>query len=435
MDVIIIGGGLAGLAAAERLVNAGKSVTILEARSRLGGRVRTGHVNGVPYPIEYGPEWFDPAGVLGRILERNGIRSVKSEGGYLRRRRGSFEESHDDPFGVDALIKRLESLGSKDRTLTDGLAASCPGPEWAEARSRFISYVEGFDAADPDRVSIRWLEAVERNESAADSDHRSLDGADRIVAAFEASLGGRCEIRLGVVVREIGWKQGTVTVEAQRGGERVRVEASCAVVTLPLSILQATVERRGTVRFTPPLEAKRTALAGLETGPVVKLVLQFREAFWEPIAPFEHMLFLHAPAEPIPTWWTMHPERAPLLVGWAAGPQVRRLAEAGGDRGEKALREIATRSLANASGLPLETIDAQLIAIHHHDWQRDPFALGAYSFVLAGGMDAHAALAAPLAETLFFAGEATMGDGLNATMEGAIVSGQRAGDEIIAAAG
>ena len=237
------------------------------------------------------------------------------------------------------------------------------------------------------------------------------------------------------VVRDIVWKQGLVAVEAVHGGMSVRHEAPRALITLPLSILQAGLEERATVRFSPPLESKRSALAGLEMGPVVKLVLQFREAFWEPVAPFEHTLFLHAPSEPIPTWWTMHPERAPLLVGWAAGPQVRRLAEAGGDDGEEALRQLATRSLANASGLPLETIDAQLLAIHHHDWQRDPFALGAYSFVLAGGMDAHASLAAPLAETLFFAGEATVGEGLNATMEGAILSGQRAGDEIIVAAG
>jgi monoamine oxidase len=431
MDVIIIGGGLAGLAAAERLTKAGKSVAILEARDRLGGRVWSEHAAGLSYPIELGPEWFDPSGAIGELLERAGTRISRAEGGHLRRRRGSFEETNDDPFGVEALMKRLEALGPKDRPLTEALAECCSAAQWADARSRFISYVEGFDAADPDRVSIRWLEAVEGHELADASDYRSLDGADRIVDALRASLVERCDIRMSSVVREVAWKRGSVAVSVDQQGRSVHFDAPRLLVTLPLPLLKPGAEGPGSVRFTPGLESKRSALDQLEMGPVVKLVLRFREAFWEPMEPFDRMLFLHASSEPIPTWWTMHPAEVPLLVAWAAGTQVRRLAEAGSRLGGDALRELAVRSLANASGLSRHSIEDHLIAIHHHDWQADPYSLGAYSYVLAGGMGAHRTLAKPLEDTIYFAGEATVGDGLNATMEGAVTSGRRAANQIL----
>ena len=70
---------------------------------------------------------------------------------------------------------------------------------------------------------------------------------------------------------------------------------------------------------------------------------------------------------------------------------------------------------------------------HFHDWQADPFTRGGYSYVAVGGVEAHAALAAPVAGTLYFAGESTCGHGLNATMEGALRSGRRAAEELLAA--
>jgi monoamine oxidase len=67
----------------------------------------------------------------------------------------------------------------------------------------------------------------------------------------------------------------------------------------------------------------------------------------------------------------------------------------------------------------------------YHDWQTDPFARGAYSYVKAGGDSAQAGLAAPLEQTLFFAGEATDVSGYHGTVHGAIASGHRAAQEIL----
>jgi monoamine oxidase len=98
------------------------------------------------------------------------------------------------------------------------------------------------------------------------------------------------------------------------------------------------------------------------------------------------------------------------------------------------LLDLAVRSLANALGLSRRDVSARLEYHHFHDWGSDPFARGGYTYVRVGGIDAHRTLAEPVAGTLYFAGEATCGEGLNATMEGAVRSGRRAAAELLAEA-
>ena len=138
-------------------------------------------------------------------------------------------------------------------------------------------------------------------------------------------------------------------------------------------------------------------------------------------------LFLHAFDRPVPTWWLPLDAARPVLTGWAGGPYAAGLAGIGPD----ALRDVALSSAAGALGVPHGDLAAQLEAIHFHDWSADPLARGAYTYVGVGGSDAHRTLAAPVADTLFFAGEATCGGGYNATMEGALRSGRRAAAELL----
>jgi monoamine oxidase len=87
--------------------------------------------------------------------------------------------------------------------------------------------------------------------------------------------------------------------------------------------------------------------------------------------------------------------------------------------------------LAHLLGEPRAFVDRQLVTSATHDWAADPFARGAYSYVRSGGMEAQAALARPLEDTLFFAGEATELGGYQATVHGALFAGQRAADEVL----
>jgi monoamine oxidase len=149
-------------------------------------------------------------------------------------------------------------------------------------------------------------------------------------------------------------------------------------VTLPLGVLKAT---RGpaAVRFDPPLSAKRRALGGLAAGSVRKVMLRFRDAFWDEedfvaarLTPRRDGAFrpdfLHAAAADFPTWWTPAPAHVPVLVGWAGGPAADRLA---GLRP----RDVLARSLATLAGVlavPLRRLEEQFDGWAEHDWQLDP---------------------------------------------------------------
>jgi monoamine oxidase len=107
------------------------------------------------------------------------------------------------------------------------------------------------------------------------------------------------------------------------------VRARAAIVTLPAGVLNANA-----LRFDPPLpKSKRDAASCIVMGPVTKLVLRFRSAFWERVADgrYRDGAFFHNAGAAFPTFWTQLPLRAPLLVAWAGGPKADALAALGDD--------------------------------------------------------------------------------------------------------
>lgn len=414
-DVLVIGAGLAGLAAAGVLADAGREVTILEARDRIGGRVWTADA-AEPVAIELGPEWIGDEGAVRALLEGRGEALVRADGMPYRRVGDGWVSAERQPIIVRKLLRRAMREAGGDAPLLDALDRCCIDPRLADERAQLLGYVEGFNAADPSRVSLRWLEQVDRNEPPEASELRARRGSGRLVAALDGALAGRAGLRLGTAARELRWRRGRVEVITE-AGETLRAPA--AVVTVPLPLLER-------LRFEPELPDLRGAAAGLAMGPVTKLVLRFREPFWREIGPLRDMLFLHAMDQPLPVWWAAVDPEAPLLTAWAGGPHSARL-----PAGEGPLVEAAVASLAAALGLAPREVSRRLEAHYHHDWNRDPWSRGAYSYVLAGGAQAYRTLARPVERTLYFAGEATGGEGSNATMEGAIQSGLRAGRELL----
>lgn len=211
------------------------------------------------------------------------------------------------------------------------------------------------------------------------------------------------------------------------------------VITLPLGLMQApSTAAGGAVRFIPGLPEKENAARSLMMGHVIKVTLRFRDAFWE-----QHQLpakegpqslmdlcFIHSAAEALPTWWTQLPVRAPVLVGWAGGPGAEEL----GLHDEQIIIDRALSSLSSIVAIPKSQIADLLDAAYAHNWNRDPFTRGAYSYVPSGGLSAQAELAHPVGDTLFFAGEATNTEGHNGTVHGAIATGLRAASEVLGSA-
>ncbi len=204
------------------------------------------------------------------------------------------------------------------------------------------------------------------------------------------------------------------------------MRARLAIVTLPLGVLQG-----DSVRFMPELPpSKRAALGALVMGPVVKLGLRFRTAFWERAhgGRCRAGSFFHRAEAAFPTFWNMLPLHAPLLIAWAGGPKADALA----GRDEGSLVAGALEDLRVLFGSDPDP-QAELEAVYLHDWQSDPYSFGAYSYVATGGGDARAQLAAPVDDVLFFAGEATAPASEAGTVTGALQSGERAAGEVLAA--
>jgi monoamine oxidase len=425
VDVVVIGGGLAGLAAAERLADSGATVALLEARDRLGGRVHSvvGGMNELP--IELGAEWLGDQGELRDLFAGAGARLVEAEGRQVARLDGAWRDLSALHAAARRLVHLADRPGTPDRPLSAALPECCGEPDLAEARRPLVRYVEGFHAADPDLLSVRWLAEVERTQPAEASDLRALEGSGLAVEALRRSLKGRCEVRLDTLARSIRWRRGSVEVMTASGSS---IRASAAVIAVPLPLLDPPGDAAAALRLIPRLEEKLTAARLLHMGAVVKVVLVFDRPFWREIAPLENVGFIHAYERGFPTWWTAPDPAAPMLTGWAGGPYASRLA----GLAQAQLQAVALESAGDALGLTTKDVSSRLAACHSHDWSADPLAGGAYTYVGVGGSEAYRTLAAPVAGTLFFAGEATCGGGYNATMEGALRSGRRAAAELLA---
>ncbi len=421
MDVIVIGGGLAGLAATERLSRHGRSVTLLEARDRLGGRAWTTWQRGVTHPIELGAEWISRSGAMEQILSAHHIPTAEARGRFWTRVAGTWDTMADAEEDPGHRIQRIAAAAHRDIALTDALGRkSGHGDEW------LLGYVEGFNAADPARVSVHWLAEVEQNGPADAASYRTDAGTSAIADALARSWSAPVDIQLETVVRRIRWRPGQVAVDADHHGSATTFEAAAAVITIPLAILQLPPDAAGAIVFDPEPPRLAAALGGLAMGDAVKLVFVFREPLWQHTPAGNDLLFVVDGAQPIPTWWTANPSPAPIITGWAGGPPATRLAGMPGD----SLVEAGMDSLSHAIDVPRRVVQDAFVACHSHDWRRDPFSRGAYSYVLAGGLGSAAGLARPVRDTLYFAGEATAGHGINATMEGALETGRRAADQI-----
>jgi len=192
------------------------------------------------------------------------------------------------------------------------------------------------------------------------------------------------------------------------------------------------VLKAGAVKFDPPLTSKQRALACLEMGAVIRVSLRFGERFWENVKGADgkslaELGFLFSEDPHFPTWWSQLPARTPVLTAWSAGPAGERNSGMSSD----VVAARALDSLASILGFDRTRLGGLLVAAHTHDWQSDPYSRGGYSYVAAGGARAERELAAPLEETLFFAGEAANHEGHNGTVNGAMMTGYRAAREIL----
>ena len=437
---IVIGAGMAGLAAARTLAAAGRRVVALEARGRVGGRVLTLPPERFGVALEAGAEFIHgrPEATW-RLVREAGLLPYDVPFEHLQRKHGKLTRLEEFDDAISPVMAGLARLKGPDITFAQYLRTHARSPSLRDARALALAFVQGFDAADPEVVSARSLAREQEGLGAVGEEmqFRLTTGYSALAEwlAAEAKRHG-ASIRLGMRVREVRWSTRGVEVTASStSGRAVALRADRAVVTLPLGVLS---QREGlsAVRFTPDIPSKRAAMERLGFGPVVKVLLRLRSPFWEePRAAalagashgFRDLSFMNDPSAAVPTWWTLRPLRAPVLIGWAGGP----VAQALSGLGREAILGAALRSISGMTGQSVARLRSLVQHAEVYDWLADPWTRGAYSYEAVGGAAARRELAKPLGGRLSFAGEATDTGGQASTVAGALASGERAAQEIL----
>lgn len=413
-DVLVIGAGVAGLAAARRLADAGLRVAVLEARDRVGGRLwslRDGR-GGV---WDLGASWIHGAqgNPLTELAHRLRIETVAATEAVvlLDETGGRLDPAARDAEGERLLQRARRAARSDADSLADviarsGVETALPDHRRALFRSYVHSVVEQEHAADAAELSALHYGAGE----AFRGEERLVPGGyDQLATGLARGL----DIRLRHRVQGVRQEAAAVTVDTDQGA----FTAATALVTLPLGVLKA-----GDVVFDPPLpSAKRDAVARLGMGLLNKVWLRFPRAFWGGPGWIERVV---TP----PQWAEFYaaPFPDPVLAAFTCGGHARAIERLG----DAETVEAAMAGLRACFRTPLPSPSGVQVT----RWQADPFSRGSYSYVAAGATPADRERLAEPFGRLHFAGEACHARH-PATVHGALLSGQAAASRILAAQG
>jgi monoamine oxidase len=421
-DVIVVGAGVSGLAATASIGRMGKQVICLEAAGRIGGRILSMLDPMTAVPIELGAEFVHgrPSEIW-ELIQTGGLTAFEHTSRALHFDRGKIVKDKHVGQLAEQLVSRLgKSRKRKDESFEECVSRSRQSiseKDWARGQ------VEGFNAARKERISTKSLG---QDEKAADKIHgdrafRIFGGYDSIATSLLRSIPDHpAVVRLNSVVERVRWRRGLVELRYRSALDNRSVNLRCrqVVVTVPLGVLQAEAKGKGAIEFDPQPARILRAARSLEFGQVYRVTFRFARAFWEDDERFHAVGFLFSKEKQFPTWWTTHPAISPILTGWTAGSAADQFLHADPtsifDGALASLSRILTRKIPDPQ------------AIYFHDWRRDPFFRGAYSYIPVNALPARKTLSQPVEDTLFFAGEATEAGGHTGTVHGAIASGLRA---------
>lgn len=427
--IAVVGAGAAGVAAADTLTRAGADVVVLEARSRIGGRIWTSDALGVP--VDLGAAWIH--GERGNPM----IALARAAGVPLRATDWEATQLYDCDGARFSEDISEQAWAMAERAMAD-LARSAkraaPDAQMAAAVEALRGGLLASLAPQPMRA-VEWMlhteiesesgaSYAERSHAAYDSE-QALAGDDLLLQrgyrALIAPIAASLDVRLGSPVTAVRHDAAAVELTVEQGAV---IHADAAILTVPLGVLKANV-----LGIEPALpERQQTAIERLGMGVLDKLVLRFPERFWPAgDAPFGVV----APPALADAGLEVYPLDgllgAPLLVLLYGGPRARRLAALGGQA-----EQVADAMARLRAAFP-DAPDPNAVQVTH--WAADPWSRGSYSVMAPGSsLAGYRALAQPAGKRLWLADEATVDD-FPATVHGAWRSGQRAAREVLAALG
>lgn len=407
-DVLVVGAGVAGIAAARTLHARGLSCLVLEAKDRIGGRAYTDATG-----FDHGASWLHQANdnpltgfaeALGfETLDHDKLRQrlLFTEGRFATTaERGAFAATEDRFWRV---IEAAAADGTPDRPASDA----------APRGGRFDALVAHWEGA---QICAAELSRMSLHDFAA----TALDGPNlllrRGLGTLVASLAEGLPIRLSAPVTRLDW--GGSGVEGSGAFGRIRARA--AIITVSTGVLA-----QASIAFTPDLPAQtRDAINALPLGLLSKLSFPIPPGTLPEFGPFASLRRDISGPGDRPISWIARPFGAPVMLAFIGGSLAWELSRAGKHAAEAHARAEFARvfgaEAARALGPPIIT-----------DWGEDPHFLGSYSHAIPGAQAARRVLAEPLADgRLIFAGEACH-PRFAATVAGAWLSGEAAAQLIL----
>lgn len=426
-DTVVVGAGMAGLTCARMLADAGRTVVVLEARDRIGGRMSTDR--GAGFPVDLGASWIHGIrdSALFQLVQALGIPTREFTVGSFQvggRPMEHFDGSGERMTAVEA-AQWMADVKAVDRQLVDVIARSSPGESYLDVTERALAAC-GLAAGRVDEIREFFRHRVEEqcgawigDLDAHGLDEDAIDGDEVIFPRGYDELPHR--VAAGVDVRLAHTVHG---VERTAEGWLVRGDAGGfaaddVVITVPLGVLQA-----DTIRFDPPLPQRAgESIARLGMGVFNKVFVQFPERFWG-----DETYVIRALGESGERWHSWYDVSAisgiPTLLTFAAGPLGRRMQSL---PDAEVVADIV-RALRGLYGGAVRDPIASWVT----RWGDDPHSRGSYSHLPIGATHGdHDALAGPFHGGLRFAGEATWGEE-PATVGGAYASGHRTAESILA---
>jgi monoamine oxidase len=360
------------------------------------------------------------------VLKEFAIPYTKTNGEFKQIRHG---EQKNEMSGeqYQELEERLNKL-EQDMPVDDFLNRYFPGEKYTALRQMVSGFMTGYEAADTKRASIfsfreDWLEMGDMNQ------YRVKGGYGKMISALaNESVQNGSTLRLSTVVKSIQWQKGEVT-----DGTGDTFTGRKILVTVPLGVLTADSVLKDSLVFNPPLPDKIEAASKLGYGEVIKIILEFTDAFWKTKeaekatgTKLARAGFIFSDAE-IPTWWTQYPDDSTLLTGWLAGSNAKKFVVMDKEK----LLEISLKSLAFIFGLKEEQVKQKLTAAEIFDWSAEAFTRGAYAYATPDAAKQKKILSEPVEGKLYFAGEGLYTGKETGTVEAALANGLEVAKRIL----
>ena len=398
-DVVIVGGGAAGVAASARLKKAGVRHLLLEARNRIGGRAHTVMAAG-SFPVDLGCGWLHSArqNAWTHIAEGAGVPIDRSRAPWAKSALEiNFPASNQSDYhrAFEALERRLTKMAEDEVDHPASTAMVAEDGRWTPLLNAFSGYYNG---APFDKISVQDYAAYEPTED----NWRLPDGYGSLISRFGVGL----PVRLETPVTKIEHGSAMLLIHTTEGV----VTARSVIIAVPTTVIA-----NGELAFDPPLPKKRDAATALPLGHVNKVFLSLSgaEAF-----DADTLLYGRTDSEDTGSY-TLRPMGRPMIEGFFGGELAGKL-EAEPD----ALGAFAIDEICRALGTGFRE---RLRPLAHSAWSTDRWSQGAYSHARPGSADMRAVLAEPVESRLFFAGEACSPHAFS-TAHGAYETGVAAAD-------